>query len=166
MKHKSKITYHSAAIFVKDIELSKGFYLNILEQEVALDFGKNVILKGGITLWEINPNHIIPKQLGADSISDKKTNRFELYCETEDIDGIVKKLKERNVEFLHSLHQEPWGQKTIRFFDPDRHLVEIGETLETFVNRLHRENMTPEQVSEKTSIPLETVKGLIKNHRT
>lgn len=166
MKNNSTITYHSAAIFVKDIELSKGFYLNILEQEVALDFGKNVILKEGITLWEINPNHIIPKQLGADSISDRKANRFELYFETMDIDGVVKKLKRRNVEFLHSLHQEPWGQKTIRFFDPDRHLVEIGETLETFVNRLHRENMTPEQVSEKTSIPLEIVKKLIKNHRT
>jgi hypothetical protein len=126
-----------------------------------LDFGKNVILKGGITLWEINPKHIILKKLGLDATVDQKINRFELYFETEGIDRVFKKLKENGVEFLHSLHEEPWGQRTVRFFDPDRHLIEVGETLETFVKRLHREGMTPEQVSEKTSIPLETVIELI-----
>ena len=162
MKHKTKIKFHSTAAFVKNIEVSKKFYTEVLEQVIELDFGQNVILKGGITLWEIYPNHIIPKQLGLDSTVGEKINRFEFYFETEKIDGVFEKLKENSVELLHSIHEEPWGQRTIRFFDPDRHLIEIGETLETFVKRLYSENMTPEQVSEKTSIPLKTVRELIK----
>ena len=161
MKHKTEIKFHSTAAFVKNIAVSKKFYTEILDQVIELDFGENVILKGGITLWETNPNHIILKKLGSDSTADQKINRFEFYFETEEIDRVFKKLEENGVEFLHSLHEEPWGQRTVRFFDPDRHLIEVGETLETFVKRLHREGMTPEQVSEKTSIPLETVVELI-----
>ena len=162
MKHKAEIKFQSTAAFVKNIEASKKFYTEVLEQVIELDFGKNVIFIGGITLWEINRNHIILKKQGLASIVDEKINRFEFYFETEKLDGIFEKLKENGVEFLHSLHEEPWGQRTIRFFDPDRHLIEIGETLETFVKRLHSENMTPEQVSEKTSMPLKTVRELIK----
>jgi len=161
MKPDENIQYHSAAIFVKNIEASKKFYVGILGQAIDLDFGKNVILKGGITLWEVNPDHIIPKRLGIESISNEKSNRFELYFETEDIDAVSGRLKKNGVECLHPLHEEPWGQRTIRFFDPDRHLIEIGEALKTLVRRLIRENMTPEQVSKKTSIPLPTVKELL-----
>ncbi len=161
MKHNTKIKFHSTAAFVKNIEISKNFYTEILEQVIELDFGKNVILKSGITLWEINPDHIIRKKLGLDSTVNEKINRFEFYFETEKLDKVFEKLKENGVELLHSLHEEPWGQKTLRFFDPDRHLIEVGETLETFVKRLNREGMTLEQVSEKTSIPLEIVRELL-----
>jgi len=76
MKPKTEIKFHSTAAFVKNIEVSKKFYTETLEQVIELDLGKNVILKGGITLWEINPNHIIPKKLGLDSTVDEKINRF------------------------------------------------------------------------------------------
>jgi len=155
------ITYHSAVVFVKDIEVSKQFYTKVLELVIELDFGKNVLLKGGITLWEINPNHIIPQQLGTNSIYDKGVNRFELFFETTDIETVAEKLSTSGVEYFHSVHEEPWGQRTVRFFDPDRHLIEIGELLETFVNRLHVNNMTPEQISRKTSIPLDKVRQII-----
>ena len=119
-----------------------------------------MILEGGITLWEINPHHIIPERLGLDSIGDKRINRFEFYFETEDIETVCGRVRASGVDFLHSLHEEPWGQRTVRFFDPDRHLIEIGESMETFVKRLYNDNMTPEQVSQKTSIPLEKVREI------
>lgn len=67
----------------------------------------------------------------------------------------------QQLEMLHALHEEPWGQKTMRFYDPDRHLIEVGEKLEHFVRRLHLEGRTPEQVAEKTSIPLNEVRDWI-----
>jgi catechol 2,3-dioxygenase-like lactoylglutathione lyase family enzyme len=161
MEKQTDIRYHSAVTFVRDIAISKEFYTKLLEQEVELDFGKNVILKGGLTLWEIQPDHIIPELLGLDTIGNKRGNRFELYFETKDIDKIYRKLEKHGVEFLHSLHEEPWGQRTVRFFDPDRHLLEIGETLETFVKRLFDGNMTVEQISQKTKIPAGIVKQLL-----
>jgi catechol 2,3-dioxygenase-like lactoylglutathione lyase family enzyme len=155
------IRYHSAVAFVKDITDSKRFYMELLEQAVELDFGKNVILKGGITLWEIRPDHIIPGLLGEDAVSDRKVARLELYFETEDIDSVCHKLEGYGVEFLHSLHEEPWGQRTVRFFDPDKHLIEVGETLGTFVKRLSAGKMTIAQISQKTKIQVEIVKQLL-----
>ena len=158
----ANVKYHSVAIFVRNIKISKEFYIGILEQVIDLDFGTNIGLKSGISLWEINPNHMIPKELGIESITNEKISRFELYFETENIESVFKRLEKNNVELLHSIHEESWGQKTMRFYDPDRHLIEVGETLETFVKRLSNENMTPEQVAEKTSIPLSAVNELIK----
>ena len=166
MSNNENIKYHAAVVFVKNIEISKKFYTETLGQTIDLDFGKNVIMESGISLWEISPDHIIPEKLGLDSIAETASNRFELYFETKEIDAVFQELKENGVELLHPLHEEPWGQRTVRFFDPDSHLVEIGETLETFIKRLHAENMTPEQVSEKTSIPLETVRELLDDSST
>ena len=54
--------FHSSVLFVKDIEKSKDFYVKLLKQEIEYDFGMNVILKNGITLWEISPSHIIDRK--------------------------------------------------------------------------------------------------------
>jgi len=43
----------------------------------------------------------------------------------------------------------------------ERHLIEVGESMATFVKRLSGSGMAPEQVSRKTSIPLEKVKELL-----
>lgn len=166
MSNNENIKYRAAVVFVKNIEISKKFYTEMLGQTIDLDFGKNVIMESGISLWEISPDHIIPEKLGRDSTVETASNRFEFYFETKNIDAVFQELKENGVELLHPLHEEPWGQRAVRFFDPDSHLVEIGETLETFIKRLHAENMTPEQVSEKTSTPLETVRELLDDSST
>jgi catechol 2,3-dioxygenase-like lactoylglutathione lyase family enzyme len=151
----------STAIFVKDIEASKKFYVDLLGMLIDLDFGKNVIFKNGFAIWEIQNSHIIPESLGLDKISDSEINRFELYFETENLPDIFENLKSKNVKFLHQIHEEPWGQLTIRFFDPDNHLIEIGESMRQFVSRLYNQGLTIEQVSRRTSVPIEDVKRLI-----
>ena len=154
----------SAALFVEDIETSKKFYIGLLGMAIDLDFGKNVIFKNGFAIWEIQNNHIIPTSLGLDKISDSGINRFELYFETENLPDIFNTLKSENVIFLHQIHEEPWGQHTIRFFDPDNHLIEIGESMRQFVSRFYYQGLTIEQISQKTSVPIETIKNLIKTN--
>ena len=154
--------FHSSVILVKDIEKSKDFYVRLLNQKIEHDFGKNVILKGGLTIWEIQPEHIINKRLE----TMNKSNRFELYFETELIDETYKKLNNERIEFLHETHEEPWGQRTIRFFDPNKHLIEIGEPLEIFVNNMNAKGLSSKQIAEKSGIPIETVISLIKEKDT
>ena len=154
--------FHSSVIFVNDIEKSKDFYIRLLNQKIEHDFGKNVILKSGITIWEIQPEHIISKRL--DTMN--KSNRFELYFETELIEETFEKLKIENIEFLHKIHEESWGQRTIRFFDHDKHLIEIGEPIEIFVNNMNLKGLTANQISEKSGIPIETVISLIEGKDT
>jgi catechol 2,3-dioxygenase-like lactoylglutathione lyase family enzyme len=155
------VKYHSAVLFVREIAAAKRFYIDLLGMEIDLDFGTNVGLKGGLTLWQIDPNHILPQRLGAEAIGDGKANRFELYFETEDLDTAYHRVKASGAEFLHEIHEEPWGQRTMRLFDPDRHLVEVGELLEAFVKRLHAGNMTPEQVAQRSAVPLAKVREIL-----
>jgi len=149
----------SIALFVKDIDVSKTFYHNVLGLEVEFDFGGNIIFKGGIAIWQINPNHIIPKSLG--NIGDSQSNRFELYFETENLEKDYKTLLSTNAKFLHEIHEENWGQRNLRFFDPDNHLIEIGESLHCFVKRMLESGMSREQVSAKTGIAIEDVEKII-----
>ena len=153
----------STALFVKDIEISKDFYVNILGFTIELDFGKNIIFKNGFAIWEINNRHIIPTLLGLTKINDTSVNRFELYFETENLLQIFEILKSKNIRFLHEIQEETWGQQTIRFFDPDNHLIEIGESMRQFVCRFFNQGLTIEQVSGKTHIPIEEVTRLIKS---
>ncbi len=149
--------FHSSVLFVKNIEKSKDFYLRLLNQKIQHDFGKNIILECGLTIWEIGTDHIINKHL----TTMGNSNRFELYFETENIDEIYNKLCNEQIIFLHEIHEEPWGQKTIRFFDPDKHLVEIGQSLETFVKNMNRNGLSAKQISEKSGIPIETVNKIL-----
>ena len=81
--------------------------------------------------------------------------------ETEDLVSVLEILKREKVLFLHEIHEEPWGQNTIRFFDPDNHLIEIGESMKQFVSRFYNQGLSVEQVSKKTSVPIDEVKRLI-----
>ena len=160
IKEKYTIKFHSSVIFVNDIKKSKDFYIRLLNQEIEHDFGKNVILKCGLTIWEIQPDHIINKRLK----TTNNSNRFELYFETELIDEAYNRLNNEQVEFLHEIHEEPWGQRTIRFFDHDKHLVEIGESLETFVDNMNKKGLSVKEIAEKSGIPKETINGILQSN--
>lgn len=151
----------STALFVKDIGTSKKFYSGLLGLDIHLDIGKNVIYTCGITLWEIQSTHILQSKLGLDDITDRRINRFEIYFETETIQQDFEHLKNNNIEILNEIHEEPWGQLTIRFFDPDRHLIEIGESIKQFVTRFLSFGMTAEEINKKTSVPVDQIYSLI-----
>jgi catechol 2,3-dioxygenase-like lactoylglutathione lyase family enzyme len=151
----------SIALFVADIEVSKQFYADVLGLAIHLDFGKNVIFKSGFAVWEIQNNHIIPSILGLDKIGDASVSRFELYFETENLPEVFSNLKSKDVRFLHGIHEESWGQQAIRFFDPDNHLIEIGESMKQFVGRFFHQGLTIHEISGRTGVPVEEVTRLI-----
>ena len=154
-----ELKYHSVVVFVKDIQNARNFYLDVLEQEIEYDFGKNIAFKSGISLWEITRGHLIENS-GSHNQTDS-TKAYELYFETEDIDKIQKDVAEHRLQILHDLIEEPWGQRTVRFYDPDNNLIEVGETMEAFVRRFSGSGMTPEQISVKTTIPVEIVRQIV-----
>jgi catechol 2,3-dioxygenase-like lactoylglutathione lyase family enzyme len=154
-----KPKFHSIVLFVRDIRKSKKFYNDILGQEIEYDFGNNVALKSGITLWKMKPEHIIHKS-GKHSKTNA-TKAFEIYFESDDLDVIRELIASHHLEILHDLMEEPWGQRTIRFYDPDNNLIEVGETLEKFVRRMAGLGMSLKEISAKTSIPEEVVLKLL-----
>ena len=96
----------TAVLFVKDIQVSKNFYSNVLNLNIEFDFGTNIMYKNGSSIWEMQKNHVIPSKLGEKKIMDSSVNRFELYFETENLQDIYDKLKSHHVKFLHDIHEE------------------------------------------------------------
>ncbi|MDQ1252590.1 MAG: hypothetical protein QG646_1712 [Euryarchaeota archaeon] len=89
----------------------------------------------------------------------EKSNNFELYFEEEDMDSFLQKLKEISyIEYVHGLKEQPWGQRVIRFYDPDKHIVEVGEPMESVVKRFLSKGLSIEETSKRTLMPEEFVR--------
>ena len=139
---------------VDDIEVSKTFYKDLFSLAVLSDFGKNVILTEGLVLQEKNSwKRFIDKEVVSGG------NDAELYFEENDIDGFLEKLEKSNytIEYLNKCIEHDWGQRVIRLYDPDKHIIEVGESLEYVARRFLKTGMTVEQVAKKTQLPLSQV---------
>ena len=128
-------------LFVCDAKKARDFYADVLGLTVAADFGgMNFVFKEGFSLWQIMDENIIPQKLGKENIGNTgAVSRFELCFETENIDEAYNTLKAAGTKFLHEMNTELWGQRTIRFYDPDGHLLEVGEAMHVFTRRIYNE---------------------------
>jgi hypothetical protein len=87
----------------------------------------------------------------------------ELYFETEDLQPIYQRLNDAGVAFIHPICEQPWGQRVMRFYDPDGHIIEIGETMEAVVWRFHERGLSTEIISEKSGMPRGFIESVSKN---
>jgi len=56
------------------------------------------------------------------------------------------------------------ADKHIRFYDPENNLVEIGETIPCFVKRFFNQGMSAEEISKRTSVPIQMVNEICQKH--
>jgi catechol 2,3-dioxygenase-like lactoylglutathione lyase family enzyme len=145
--------YICPLLAVEDIELSKQFYQEVLDQRIKYDLGKNITFEGDFALHEAS--HF--QELLDDKTIEKGSHSFELYFETDFLDDYIERLKENSVEFIHDIKEQPWRQRVIRFYDPDRHIIEVGETMQHLCARLRSEGMNEEEVQQITGLPMEFI---------
>ena len=141
-------------IVVNDIEVSKRFYKSLFGLDVVTDFGGNVILTEGLVLQE--------RKIWEEFIHDTVTYKgkdTELYFEENDMDGFAEKLKNSDfqISYVNENMVHDWGQRVIRIYDPDGHIIEIGEALEYVAKRFLKDGMNVEQVAAKTQLPVAQV---------
>lgn len=110
-------------IVVKDVEKSKQFYHDLFGLQTILDQDGNVILSEGLVLQE---EKIWKQFLGREVIA--RNNACELYFEEPDIEAFVEKLEKLypEIPYVNQLMTHSWGQKVVRFYDPDGNLIEVG----------------------------------------
>ena len=58
---------------------------------------------------------------------------------------------------MHPVIEHSWGQRTVRFYDPDGHIIEVGENMRTVVQRFIAGGLTPEQTALRMDVPLSYV---------
>ena len=142
--------YKGTLIAISDMEESKKFYQDFLGMHVVGDFGANVQLENGLFLqtkdsWE----KIIAKKaikLGH--------NAGELYFETQDMDAFLKLLELFPVEYVHEPIEHSWGQRAVRFYDPDGHMIEVAEDLVMVMKRFADRGMSVEETALRMDVPV------------
>jgi len=155
------LVYHSCVLLVEDIERSKHFYNIILGQQIIMDFGRNVGFKGGLAIWERDyALNLIFQEKAKDTIVG--ANNFEVYFETENLYNLYKRLVKEKVKVIHSIREHPWGQRAFRVYDPDNHIIEFAESMESVVKRLSNEGLGIEEISKKSMMPIEFIKIVLK----
>lgn len=147
-------------IVVNNMEVSRNFYEKVLNQKVEYDFGENVSFEGGFAI-HLKSHFSDLINIGKNDII-RKSNNSELYFEEEDLDSFLQKLKDLDsIEYVHELKEQPWGQRVIRFYDPDMHIIEVGEPMESVVKRLLSEGLSVEETSKRTLMPEEFVRQFL-----
>lgn len=157
----TKIYFSMPVIFVEDIKVSREFYQNIFSLEVEADFGENVVFKKAFSIWQKKrANKIIFENK---IISERKevNNNVELYFETIDIESIWEKILWFKVEIIHPIKEESWGQRVIRFYDPDKFIIEVAEPMSEVIKRFHQLGFSKNDISSKTQMSLEVVEKII-----
>ncbi len=145
-------------LVVTDIDKSVDFYKKVFGLHVIMDFGPNKTLTGGLSLQTIET---YKEFIGTNKISFG-SNNFELYFEEDDFDKFAAKLKDLNIDYIHPIKEHSWGQRVVRFYDPDKHIIEVGENMKIVCKRFLDSGMTPEQVSERMGVPMKFINACMK----
>ena len=148
--------FKNPLLVVTNMEASKTFYRKVLGLRVVMDFGANVTLTGGVCLQT--------KESWLDLIHAEKYRisfagmNAELYFEEDAFDAFLEKIGKLDaLRYVHPAIEHPWGQRVVRFYDPDRHIIEVGENMETVCRRFFDTGMTEEKIAERMGVPLKYV---------
>ena len=151
--------YKNTLLAVKDIDRSAEFYRKVLGLRVVADFGANKTLTGGLCLqtldrWE---NFIEQREVSFGG------NSCEVYFEEDDFDGFAQKLQKLDIKYVHPVKEHRWGQRVVRIYDLDGHIIEIGEEIKTVCRRFAGQGMTAAQVARRMDVPTSFVEKCLKD---
>ena len=147
----------SAMLVVKDINQSVDFYETVLGLKIISDFGANKTLSGGLALQTLDS---YKQFIETDNIRFGGNNS-EIYFEVDDFDEFAEKIKKLEIEYVHPVKEHGWGQRVVRFYDLDGHLVEVGEDMGMVVRRFLRSGMTMEEVSDRMDVSMGDLEKLL-----
>lgn len=123
-----------------------------------MDFGTNKTLTGRLALQTVETY----KEFISASEITFGGNNFEIYFEEDNFDKFIDKLKECDIEYVHPVIEHSWGQRVVRFYDPDKYIIEVGENLKVVCKRFLNSGMTLEQVAERMNVPMKFVNACLK----
>ncbi len=141
----------TSLIAVKDVETSKAFYGGLFEQQVVLDLGWNVTFSGGFTIQQ-NFGWLLG--LPEESVVTQAHN-MELYFEVDDFDAFLVELSARpDIRQVHPPKKHDWQQRVARLYDPDGHVIEVGESMAVIARRYLAEGNSIEETAKIIQHPI------------
>jgi catechol 2,3-dioxygenase-like lactoylglutathione lyase family enzyme len=145
-------------LVVTDINKTVEFYKKVLGLRVIMDFGANKTLTGGLCIQTIES---WKEFIDTDEVLFG-SNNVEIYFEEDEFDKFCERLKKCNVEYVHPIKEHSWGQRVVRIYDPDKHIIEVGENIKVVCKRFLDSGMIPEQVAERMDVPMKFVSSCMR----
>ena len=155
------LKFVSPLIVVEEIARARYFYEHLLGQKVKFDFGPNVTFQGDFAIHLKSHFQSLLEERKENPVTERP-HWGELYFEAEELEPVHQRLSEAGIEFIHAICEQPWGQRVMRLYDPDGHIVEIGETMEAVVWRFHMQGFPVDRIMEKSAMPREFVEQVIR----
>ncbi len=145
------MNYTAAVLAVSDIHTSRKFYEDLFGLELYQDYGINISFTCGLSLqqdfhWLTG----VPKETVL-----TRSHNMELAFEEEDFDGFLDQLKQYpGIQYLGDVIEHTWGQRVVRFYDPDGHIIEVGESMDMVIRRFLDSGLAMEEVSARMDVSL------------
>jgi catechol 2,3-dioxygenase-like lactoylglutathione lyase family enzyme len=156
------MSFVSSIIVVGDVARSRMLYENILHLKVVGDFGiYNVGFEGGLSLYR----KAFFQELISNQVHLDKHNNVVLYFEVDTLEELEKEITENGFEFIHTIREQPWKQRNIRFYDYDGHVLEIAEKMDVVISRLQQNGNSIEEIAKLTGYSVEQVLQEIEKHK-
>ena len=144
-------------IIVEDIARSRKLYEEVLQMKVTSDFGVlyNIGFEGGLSMYRKG----FFEELIQGKVKLAKNNNVSLYFEVDDLDGLEKEIAAQGLEFVHGVREQPWKQRTFRFYDFDNHVLEVAEKMDVVLHRLKRNGHSLEEIAGFTGYTVAQVQA-------
>lgn len=116
---------------VSDVKASRKFYEDLFGLEIYQDYGKNISFSCGLSLQQ-------------------------------DFNGFLKKLKGcYKIKYVHDVKEHTWGQRVIRFYDLDGHIIEVGESMKMVIKRFLDSGLSMEETSKRMDVSVGDLQTLL-----
>lgn len=154
------IQFHSPCVFVSDMARSRAFYENCLEQEPTLVLDGYVVYPG-FCLWRTDTarKHVFDEPDAAAQGPMGRDN-FELYFEADPLEDAWDRVM-LHVETIHPMKIQPWRQRCFRVRDPDGHILEVAEPMETVIRRLREDGRNEADIVAATMMDPAFVRAVL-----
>lgn len=119
-------------VFVKDLECAKTFYTDVLGQKILEDFGTITFFENHLVLHQAQSiTKTVFKKESSEAAREQGKRNLLIYFESDEMENMFARVSESGAQIIHGIERQAWGQTVFRFFDPDGHIVEIGEPMHT-----------------------------------
>ncbi|MBF4750345.1 hypothetical protein ITJ05_16765, partial [Clostridioides difficile] len=89
-------------------------------------------------------------------------NDAELYFEEDNFDTFVERLSTmKDIDYVHLAIEHRWGQRAIRFYDLDGHIIEVGETMSSVCRRFLDSGLSMDEVAKRMDVTVEYIESVL-----
>ena len=144
-------------LVTKDIDKAKRFYIDVLGAAVTLELEKHVVFAEGFSLLHESDWRVFAGLETGGCCYEHHCG--QLVFEVDDINAFLESIAALpSLRLLHPAREHPWGRVAVRFYDPDGHVVEVGESMKVVVTRFLANGLSVEETAQRSEFPIEYVR--------